>query len=132
MEITSVSQANDMFRKMLDLKSSRRVMSEGINNLQESLIRFTHKNGPVLVYKEDKAVMIETVKKYTKKLNKDAIAAQIHVSTSDLTPIGIAKLVEDGKLTAELIEKNEYTEESFRLKQRKPKKDEILAFQNRK
>ena len=117
---------------MASLKADRSAISENLKQLTEHLIDYVKTTGPILVYKNDRPVMLSTVHKITQKLNKEALADDLGVTAKNLTPVKIAKLVEEKKLTSEKIKGYEEEEFSVKLQTRKAKKEEIDRFRNLK
>jgi hypothetical protein len=132
MKINSVSQANAFFQEMLEAKNGRTQLSAKINNRTAHLVTFLRANGSVLVYKDDIPVMLEAVKKTSKKLDKSALGASLDVPANSLNAIKIAKLVEEGRLTVSQLAGFQYEEEDWKLKQRKAKKADVAKFRNQK
>ncbi|MCY7923994.1 hypothetical protein MOA96_20475 [Bacillus spizizenii] len=130
--ISSVSQANAFFQDLNQAKKDRSALASSINARTARLVAFLRHNGPVLVYRDDKATIIEAVKKVSTKFDKAKLGNIVGLPASKLNPITIAELVEKGKVTAAQVEDCQYEEEDYKLKIRKAKKKEIAAFRNQK
>ncbi|UOQ93387.1 hypothetical protein MUO14_23960 [Halobacillus shinanisalinarum] len=130
--LNNASEANSVFRDMLGLKNQRKSLTDKIDSRKAHLIMYLKQNGPTLVYNGEKPTIIEVVKKSVKQIDKAALAYDLGIPANSLTPIRIAKLVEDGKLTYAKILEYQYEEEDYRLRQHKAKKKEIEKFRNQK
>jgi hypothetical protein len=131
-KIDTPATANGAFRAMKDLERQRRAVSENITSIKQALIDYTRKAGPTLVYKlDDQPMMIEALRRVTTKLDLSSLAIALNVKVSDLNAPGVAKLVESGKLTADMFTKYQYDEETWTLRTRKAHKKEIEAFRNK-
>lgn len=130
--ISSVSQANAFFQDLNQAKKDRSALASSINARTARLVAFLRQNGPVLVYRDDKATIIEAVKKVSTKFDKAKLGNLVGLPASKLNPIAIAELVEKGKVTAAQVEDCQCEEEDYKLKIRKAKKKEIAAFRNQK
>ncbi|PLR84632.1 hypothetical protein CVD25_00935 [Bacillus canaveralius] len=130
--INSVSQANTFFQDLQTNKREKNNLNAAINNRMAHLVTYLRQNGPTLMYKGDLPVIVEAVKKTSKKLDKSKLAGDLEVPANSLNAIKIARLVETGRLTAAKLAEYQYEEEDYRLKQRKAKKKDVEAFQNRK
>lgn len=128
----TASQANAYFQELNQAKKDRTALSSNISTRKAILIAFLRQNGPVLVYRDDKATIIEAVKKVSVKFDKAQLGAAVGLPASALNPIKIAELVEAGRLSAAQVEACRYEEEDYKLKTRKAKKKEIAAFRNKK
>ncbi|ODS08327.1 hypothetical protein BSHJ18_00031 [Bacillus velezensis] len=130
-KINSVSQVNAFFQELNQAKKDRSALASHISAKTARLVAYLRQNGPVLVYREDKATMIEAVKKVSVKFDKAKLASLVGLSAAVLSPIKIAELVEQGKITAAQVEGCQYEEEDYKLKTRKAKKKEIADFRNK-
>ncbi|MFN2746937.1 hypothetical protein ACINLE_17640 [Bacillus sp. z60-18] len=130
--IMTLSQANAYFQDLNQEKKNRAALSATISKRTALLVAYLRQNGPVLVYRDDTATIIEAVKKTSVKFDKAKLGAAVGLPSAALNPIKIAELVENGKLSAAQVEACQYEEEDYKLKMRKAKKTEIAAFRNRK
>ncbi|KMM56654.1 hypothetical protein ACH95_17155 [Bacillus glycinifermentans] len=131
-EITTLPQANAYFQELNQAKKNRTALNSNINTRTAKLISFLRKSGPIIVYRDDTATIIEAVKKVSVKFDKALLGSIVGMPASALNPIKIAELVESGKLSAAQVEECQYEEEDYKLKMRKAKKKEIAAFRNKK
>ncbi|MED3648532.1 hypothetical protein P4637_17510 [Halalkalibacterium halodurans] len=130
--LNSVSEVNARFREIQELKTNRSNLKTQEDQRLEAIMAYVKKNGPVLVYKGDKAILLEIKPKTTKKLDKQALAESLGMAVKQLSAATMAKLVEQGKLTSQRIAEFETVEVTDRLSQRKARKREIEQFRNQK
>lgn len=119
------SEANGLYQKIEDIKRQRANLKEEQDKLQGKLFDHIQKHGKVLAYKNDIPYVL-TVGNVTKSvLNKKELAEELEVPQKDLNTQGIAELVEEQRLTSDMIRSATYSESDIRLKARKARKSDI-------
>ncbi len=119
------SEANGLYQQIEDIKRQRGNLKEEQDKLQDKLFSHIQKHGKVLAYKNDIPYVL-TVGSVTKSvLNKKELAEELEVPQKDLNTQGIAKLVEEQRLTSDMIRSATYSESDIRLKARKARKSDI-------
>ncbi len=130
--IQDVSGLNAVYMEMTEQKNQRKNLTDAIDSRKAKVIHFLRHHGPVLVYKNDKAVILEAVKGTVKKFDKASLGADLGIPAGQLNAMKIARLVEQNRLTTKKLKEYQYEEEEYKLKQRKAKKKELAQFQNQK
>lgn len=119
------SEANGLYQKIEDIKRQRANLKEQQDNLEGKLFDHIQKHGKVLAYKNNIPYVL-TVGSVTKSvLNKKELAEELEVPQKDLNTQGIAELVEEQRLTSDMIRSATYSESDIRLKARKARKSDI-------
>ena len=119
------SEANGLYQKIEDIKRQRANLKEEQDKLQGKLFDHIQKHGKVLAYKNNIPYVL-TVGSVTKSvLNKKELAEELEVPQKDLNTQGIAELVEEQRLTSDMIRSATYSESDIRLKARKARKSDI-------
>ncbi|MGE7839563.1 hypothetical protein ACQKNX_02110 [Lysinibacillus sp. NPDC093712] len=119
------SEANGLYQQIEDIKRQRANLKDQQDKLEGKLFDHIQKNGKVLAYKNNTPYVL-TVGNVTKStLNKKELAEELEVPQKDLSTQGIAELVEEQRLTSEMIRSAIYSETDLKLKARKAKKSDI-------
>ncbi|WP_312506898.1 hypothetical protein [Lysinibacillus sp.] len=119
------SEANGLYQQIEDIKRQRANLKEEQGKLQDKLFSHIQKHGKLLAYKNDIPYVL-TVGSVTKSvLNKKELAEELEVPQKDLNTQGIAELVEEQRLTSDMIRSAIYSESDIRLKARKARKSDI-------
>lgn len=119
------SEANGLYQQIEDIKRQRANLKDQQDKLEDKLFEHIQKNGKVLAYKNDTPYVL-TVGNVTKSiLNKKELAEELEVPQKDLNTQGIAELVEEKRLTSDMIRSATYSESDVKLKARKAKKSDI-------
>lgn len=119
------SEANGLYQQIEDIKRKRANLKDEQDKLEAKLFDHIQKHGKVLAYKNDMPYVL-TVGNVTKSvLNKKELAEELEVPQKDLNTQGIAELVEEQRLTSDMIRSATYSESDLKLKARKAKKSDI-------
>lgn len=119
------SEANGLYQQIEDFKRQRANLKDQQDKLEDKLFEHIQKHGKVLAYKNDTPYVL-TVGKVTKSvLNKKELAEELEVPQKDLNTQGIAELVEEQRLTSDMIRSATYSESDLKLKARKAKRSDI-------
>ncbi|MEY9976537.1 hypothetical protein [Lysinibacillus sp. RC79] len=119
------SEANGLYQQIEDIKRQRANLKNQQDKLEGKLFDHIQKHGKVLAYKNNLPYVL-TVGNVTKSvLNKKELAAELEVPQKDLNTQGIAELVEEQRLTSDMIRSATHSESDLKLKARKARKSDI-------
>lgn len=119
------SEANGLYQQIEDIKRQRANLKDQQDKLEGKLFDHIKKHGKVLAYKNDSPYVL-TVGNVTKSvLNKKELAEELEIPQKELNTQGIAELVEEKRLTSDMIRSATYSESDVRLKARKAKRSDI-------
>lgn len=119
------SEINGLFQEIEEMKRQRAHLKDAIDMKTEKIIDHIRKHGNVLAYKNDVPYVLSVKGKVTTKLDKAALASEINSTSSELNLIGVAELVEDQRVSSDVIKSYQYHETETVLKARKAKKSDI-------
>lgn len=126
------SEANGKYQQIEDIKRQRANLKEQQDKLEGELIHHIRNNGSVLAFKNDTPYVLTAGNVSITKLDKKQLAEDLGIPQKDLSAEGIAELVEEKRLTSEMIRSAMFTETDTRLKARKAKKSDLeLIFGGR-
>ena len=126
------SEANGKYQQIEDIKRQRANLKDQQDKLEGELIHHIRNNGSVLAFKNDLPYVLTAGNVTTTKLDKKQLADELEVPQKELSAQGIAELVEEKRLTSDMIRSAMFSETEPRLKARKAKKsDKELIFGGR-
>lgn len=119
------SAANGLFNEIEELKKKRRACEETIADKTHELLQHVKEHGKVLAYKNDEPYIVRAKISSRRTLDKARLADDTEKSQSDLNPVGIARLVEEKRLTSKQLEEYYVSETSEALNAKKASKSDI-------
>lgn len=125
------SDINGLYQEVEQLKKKRTVIKEHIDQKTETIVSHILKHGNVLAYKDDVPHVLTVKDGESKKFDKSSLAAQLNMSVSELNLIGVAEVVEEGRITVNKLKDYEYKEPTQKLKARKAKKSDMELLRSR-
>ena len=125
------SEINGLFNEVESLKKQRSGMGDLIEVKTQKIIHHIQQHGNVLAYKDDIPYILTVGQQVATKLDKQRLASDTDVTVAELNLLGVAELVEDGRLSADQIKSYQYQEPKVVLKARKAKKQDIAFFRSR-
>ncbi len=128
----NAAEVNGRFREVQEIKAHRGNLKTQEDARNEEVMAYIKKNGPVLVYKGEKALILDIKPKTVKKLDKARLAEDLGMSVKQLSVATMAKMVEEGQLTSSKIQEYESIEVNDRLSQKKATKKEIAYHGNQR
>lgn len=128
----NAAEVNGRYREVLELKAQRSNLKTQEDARLEEVMAYVKKNGPVLVYKGDKALILNIKPKTVKKLDKARLAEDLGMTVKQLSVATMAQMVENGQLTSSKIKEYESIEVNDRLSQKKATKKEIAMYGNQR
>lgn len=128
----NAAEVNGRFREVQEIKAHRSNLKTQEDARNEEMMGFIKKNGPVMVYRGEKAMILDIKPKTVKKLDKARLAEDLGMTTKQLSVATMAKMVENGQLSSAKIQEYESVEVNDRLSQMKATKKEIALHGNQK
>ena len=119
------SEINGLYNEMEQLKNKRKQDLELIQTKEDQIIKHILKHGNVLAYKNNVAHILTVKNSYSRKFDKARLADDVGRTQAELNVIGIAEIVEDGKVSSEKLEEYFYDEPIQKLKARKAKQSDM-------
>lgn len=119
------SEINGLFNEIEEFKRQRSHLKDGMDKKTETIISHILKHGNVLAYKDNEAHVLTVTNGSARKFDKSKLADDVARTQKELDMVGIAELVETGKLSSEQLSEYFYDEPTQKLKARKAKKSDI-------
>lgn len=119
------SEINGLFQEVEQMKKDREKLKDQSDSKTEKIISHILKNGNVIAYKDNLPHVLTVKNSISRKFDKSQLAADMEMTTKELDLIGIAELVESGKISSKKLEEYYYDEPTQKLKARKAKKSDI-------
>ncbi|QJT70366.1 hypothetical protein [Microcystis phage MaeS] len=125
------SQANGLFQEIEDIKRQRLMLKDKLDAKTEELADYILKNGNIIAYKNDVPYVVTVGSKENTVFNKAQLSSDTGESESNLNLVGIAKLVEDHRVSSETLKDYYQVNSKPAIKARKAKKKDLEMFRTR-
>lgn len=119
------SSINGLFQEVNEIKKERSRKKEVQDQKTDKIIAHISEHGRVIAYKDDTAHVLSVKNAQTKKFDKQQLAFDMKMSTSELDMMGIAELVENKKITTDKLNEYYYMETKQVLRAKKATKKDL-------
>ncbi|MGM8215150.1 hypothetical protein ACLIA0_06170 [Bacillaceae bacterium W0354] len=119
------SEINGLYQEVEELKKERAKLKDQIDNKTDKIIQHILNHGKVIAYKDNVPHVLLVKNGQATKFDKSRLANDLDISTRELNLIGVAELVEEGRISAKKLKDYEYEEATQKLKARKAKKTDM-------
>ncbi|CDQ17971.1 hypothetical protein [Halobacillus karajensis] len=122
------SKINGLYQEVNEIKNKRSQLKDTQDQKTEKIISHVLKHGNVIAYKNNEPYVLTVKNQKSRKFDKAQLSHDMNMTQSELDLVGIAELVEDGKITAEKLGSYWYEEpkQVLRARKAKPKDLEII------